>query len=76
MLHCVLTALGITVFVAVAACFVLPYGWTWLRRKSDCKKIDMIPGPKTFPLIGNLLLFHVPEESKSALGSSQSDHKI
>jgi hypothetical protein len=65
MLHNVLTTLGIIVFVAVALLHVvLSYDWSWLRRRSDCKKIDLIPGPKTLPFFGNVFLFHVPEESK------------
>ena len=65
MLHYVLTALGIIVFVAVAVFhFVLSYDWSWLRRRSDCKKIDLIPGPKTLPFFGNVFLLYVPEESK------------
>jgi hypothetical protein len=58
------------VFVAVAVFHaVFFYDWTWLRRRSDCKKIDMIPGPKTVPFFGNVLLLHLPEESKCFLGS-------
>jgi len=79
MLHYVLTALGIIVFFAVALFLVVfPQDWSWLRRRSDCKKINLIPGPKTVPFFGNGLQFYLPEESKCLLRSvtkcSQNSH--
>jgi len=58
------------VFVAVAVFhIVFHYDWSWLRRRSDCKKIDLIPGPKTVPFFGNVLLLYLPEEGKCLLNS-------
>jgi len=68
MLHYLLTALGIIVFIAFAVFHVVfYYNWSWIYRRSECKKIDLIPGPKTLPFFGNMLLFYVPEESKCLL---------
>ena len=65
MLYYVLTALGIIVFVPVAVFHVFfYYNWSWLCRRSDRKKIDMIPGPKPFPFFGNMLELILPPEGK------------
>jgi hypothetical protein len=65
MLHYVLTALGIILFLVVAVFrAVFSYNWTWLCRRADCKKIDKIPGPKPIPFFGNMFLFILPEEGK------------
>jgi hypothetical protein len=69
MMHFVLTALGVILFLAVAVFhLVFYYDWKWFCRKSDCKKIDMIPGPKPFPFFGNLFVFNVPEGGKCLTG--------
>ncbi|KDR14497.1 cytochrome P450 4c3-like [Zootermopsis nevadensis] len=62
MLDIVLTTLGSVLFLVVAFFAVFPYGWKWFFRRSDIKKVNMIPGPKTVPIFGNILLFNVPEE--------------
>ncbi|GFG30378.1 hypothetical protein Cfor_12948 [Coptotermes formosanus] len=68
MLHYVLTALGIILFLVVAVFrAVFSYNWTWLCRRADCKKIDKIPGPKPIPFFGNMFLFILPEEELSKL---------
>lgn len=64
MLDIVLTTLGSVLFLVVAFFAVFPYGWKWFFRRSDIKKVNMIPGPKTVPIFGNILLFNVPEEGK------------
>jgi hypothetical protein len=73
MLLFVVTAVGIIVLVAVAVLnFVFCYNWAWLYRMSEFKKIDMIPGPKTVPLFGNILQFYGPETG--AINCSQNLH--
>jgi hypothetical protein len=46
---------------------VFPYDYSWLLRISDTKKIERIPGPKTVPFFGNILMFNVPPERKYQL---------
>jgi len=65
MLHCVLVALGSIVFLFFAAWHItFYYEWRWLFRRSDCKKINKMPGPKPIPFFGNIFLFNIPQEGK------------
>jgi hypothetical protein len=65
MLDIVLTALGSFLFLLIAAAhIVFSYDWKWHLRRSDCKKINMIPGPKPVPFFGNIFLLNVAEGGK------------
>ncbi|XP_069674758.1 cytochrome P450 4C1-like [Periplaneta americana] len=56
-----IVALVLAIFLLlVILAIVFPYDYTWMFRKADSKKIEMIPGPKPMPLFGNILLFNVP----------------
>jgi hypothetical protein len=59
-LLCAVAAL--IIFILCILFIVFPYDYSWKFRRSDTKKIEMIPGPKTLPFFGNILQFNVPAE--------------
>jgi hypothetical protein len=70
MLDFVLAALVSALFLLVATFhIVFYYDWKWSFRRSDCKKINMMPGPKPVPFFGNILLFNVPEQGECSPSS-------
>jgi hypothetical protein len=73
MLDLVLSAMGTLIFIVVAMFHVVfLYNWRWLFRRADCKKIDMIPGPKQVPFFGNIFLLKQPEGGKCCILTSPS----
>jgi hypothetical protein len=61
MLFCAVAALIIFLILCILL-IVFPYDYSWKFRRSDTKKIEMIPGPKTLPFFGNILQFNVPPD--------------
>lgn len=60
-LFCAVVALVIFLAFCILAT-VFPYDYSWNLRRSDTKKIEMIPGPKTVAFFGNILKFNVPPD--------------
>jgi hypothetical protein len=66
-LFCAVAALIIFLLLCILS-IVFPYDYSWKLRRSDTKKIEMIPGPKTMPFFGNILMFNVPPDRTYKLG--------
>ena len=62
-LVCAAAVVGVTLLLGILV-IIFPYDYSWLLRISDMKKIERIPGPKTVPFFGNILMFNVPPERK------------
>jgi hypothetical protein len=60
-------AVGAVTLLLGILIIIFPYDYSWLLRISDTKKIERIPGPKTVPFFGNILMFNVPPERKCQL---------
>lgn len=60
-LVCEAAFVGVTLLLGILI-IIFPYDYSWLLRISDTKKIERIPGPKTVPFFGNMLMFSVPPE--------------
>jgi hypothetical protein len=61
-------AAAVIFFLLLCVLFIIfPYDYSWRFRRSDTKKIEMIPGPKTVPFFGNILQLNVPAERKYEL---------
>lgn len=62
-LVCAAAVVGVTLLLGILI-IIFPYDYSWLLRISDTKKIERIPGPKTVPFFGNILMFNVAPERK------------
>ncbi|PNF41728.1 hypothetical protein B7P43_G03434 [Cryptotermes secundus] len=61
MLTLICAVVALVIFLVLWILFIVfPYDYSWILRRSDTEKIELIPGPKTVPFFGNILKFNVP----------------